>query len=58
MRAHGSSALFVLQFMEQELVVHTYSLAEIVEEFNDGERLISGPVVGDQEVEPMRGSGR
>ena len=48
----------MLQFMEQELVVHTYSLAEIVEEFNDGERLISGPVVGDQEVEPMRGSGR
>ena len=50
--------MFVLQFMEHELVVHTDSFAEIVKEFDDGERLIGGPVVGDQEVEPMCGSGR
>jgi len=50
--------LFMLQFVQGELVTHADSLLEIVEKLDDGERLISGPVVADQKVEPMHGPGR
>ncbi|WP_207958446.1 hypothetical protein [Caballeronia sp. SBC1] len=52
------SALLMLQFKKLKLVVHTDTLAQVIQQFYDGERLISGPVLGDQEVEPFYDPGR
>jgi hypothetical protein len=39
--------------VRHEVVVRGDTLASIVDEFDDGERLIGGPVLRDQEVEPV-----
>jgi hypothetical protein len=52
-RVSRRRALFLQQVIERNLVVPDDALAEIVDEFDDSERLISGPVLRDQELEPV-----
>lgn len=45
MRVSRRRALFTQQFIERNLIVPDDTLAEIVNKFDDSERLISGPVL-------------
>jgi hypothetical protein len=52
-RVSRRRALFLQQVIERNLIVPDDALAEIVDKFDDSERLISGPVLRDQELEPV-----
>jgi diaminopropionate ammonia-lyase len=53
MRVSRRRALFAQHFVERNLIARDDALAQIIEEFDDGERLIGRPVARDQEVQSM-----